>query len=177
MLQAHLDWAGQRLGPDVLDRIRPRLSPEGRAQLDRPLLASRLYPFRLLIELDRTIASLAGGNEADVFRQLGEHSAQINLSTVYRVFNKQQPHEFFERAAQLHSRFQDFGRAEYERTGDTSCRLTLHDCASHSKVFCRSALGYYVESTRLQGGKDIRVVERTCTCDGADACRFEISWT
>lgn len=177
MLQSHFDWATKELGAESLEKIRQRLSPEMQELVARPVLATKLYPFRLLIEVDKAIAALRGGRADEVYKELGRHSARINLGSVYQVFNKSAPHDFFERAAQLHSRFQDWGRAVYEKLGPMTCRLSLFEYRTHSKVFCSSGIGYYEEATKLQGGHLPKVVETTCTCDGSDACRFEISWS
>jgi len=176
MLRSHLQWFAEQKMGDV-DAVRKRVSPETATVLGQPLFTGRWYPFRVLIEIDRAIAGLSKfAEERAAIVEMGRASARINLTTNYRVYNKAQPHQFFESAAQLHSHFLDFGRAEYRRIGDRECQLSMYDYPCFSEVFCWSALGYYQQATELQGGQHPEVKETLCLCSGGAACRFEIRW-
>jgi len=96
---------------------------------------------------------------------------------VYSGFVSDEPHRFFEKQTRLHSRFQDFGESVYSETGARSGRMVLSKYVEYSPVFCMSAVGYYqgaLETMKAPG--PIRVVETECTCAGADACSFTLSW-
>jgi hypothetical protein len=178
LLRSHLQWAAERQPPLKLEAICERVSAESARVLRAPILTLGWYPFRTVIETDRAIAALAGGMDLkESVIALGRYSARINLTTNYRVYNRSQPHEFFLSAAQLHSHFLDFGRAEYTRTGPTACRLSMRDYPCFSEVFCWSARGYYEEATLLQGGRTPKVIEATCMCRGEESCDFEIRWS
>ncbi len=178
ILRSHMQWVAETQGGDALARICDRVSPETARILKSPIFPVAWYPFRALVETDRAIAAVVGvRDEKALVGQLGRYSARVNLTTSYKVYARENPHEFFLSAAQLHEHFLDFGHEEYERTGATSCRLSMIDYACYSKVFCWSALGYYEQATTLQGGKDAIVTESECLCRGASACRFEISWS
>jgi hypothetical protein len=109
--------------------------------------------------------------------ELGRHSARANLTSAYRFYNKSQPHEFFASVERMHSAYIDFGREQYSSLGPTRCQIVLADYRCFAKTYCWSALGYYEQATVLQGGKAPHVIEAECTCEGAAACRFEISWS
>jgi len=178
VLRSHLQWVADQQPAGTLDKICARVSPETAKILGSPILPVSWYPFRAMIEADRAIAAVAGTrDEKALIRELGRYSAQINLTTNYKVYNREDPHAFFLSAAQLHAHFLDFGREDYEKTGPTSCRMTKLDYPCYSKVFCWSALGYYERATALQGGTDPAAEETECMCRGARACRFEIRWS
>ncbi len=178
VLRSHLQWVADQQPPGTLERVCARVSPETAKILGSPVLPVAWYPFRALIEADRAIAAVAGTrDEKGLIAELGRYSAQINLTTNYKVYNREEPHEFFLAAPQLHAHLLDFGREQYEKTGSNSCRMTRLDYPCYSKVFCWGTLGYYERATSLQGGKNPVVAETECTCRGAQFCRFEISWT
>jgi len=177
VLVAHLQWLREshpRLGPSELCA---RVSPATAALLRQRILPVSWYPFRAVVETDRAIAAQCGGEPDGLFLELGRYSARLNLATSYKVYARTEPHAFFQLAARLNRQFQDFGRAEYERTGPTECRLTMSEFPCFSAVFCLSGRGYYEQATALQGGRDPRVVETSCQCRGASECRFDIRWT
>jgi hypothetical protein len=174
MVLSHLDWARSHI-PDLDQVLPPRLSAEFRPRVEGGVLATDWFPFAGLIALDRAIAALAGGDEREVFRSLGRHSAAQNLTGAYRAFVAEDPHRLFERTALLHSRFQNFGESTYEHRGPAACRIRVDGCQEYSPVFCESALGFYegaLQTLNLRA----RCAEPLCACSGDEACVFEMDW-
>ncbi len=177
MLKAHLQWVAQNRPDLTVEDLCGRVSASTAAVLRGLVLAIGWYPFRAMVETDRAIAEACRGDPEALFKELGRYSARLNLSTSYKVYTRSEPHTFFQIAARVHDQFQDFGRAEYERTGATSCRLSMLDYTCYSPVFCLSGAGYYEQATALQGGRDPQVSEGECHCRGGSACRFDIRWS
>jgi hypothetical protein len=176
ILRAHLDWLKLH-HPGALEALHDQVSPETRQILAGAILPSSWYPFRAVVETDRAIVALHGGDERETLILLGRHSARVNLTTSYKTFLKEQPHEFFRTAARLHRQFEDFGRAVYEERGPTEGRLSVLDCPCYAKAYCLGALGFFQEATAMQGGHAPTVSEAECYCEGGAACRFDIRWS
>ena len=176
VLRAYLDWLKLR-HPSALETLRQEVSPETSRILATAVLPTNWYPFRTVVETARAIAAIQGGDERDTAIELGRHSARVNLTTSYKAFAKQHPHDFFRNVGRLHRQFEDFGRATYEEIGPTSGRLSMMDCACYAKTYCLSALGFFQEATAMQGGHAPVVTEGECYCEGRTACRFEIRWS
>jgi len=138
-------------------------------------LASTWCTFESLVLLDRAIEE-ACGHVSDVPRELGAYSARLNLTTTYRLFKRENIHEFFRRSAPLHSQFQDFGSVEYLHLGERHVRMRHARSGCFSPIYCRSALGYYEEAVAVHGGARIVVEEAGCQCAGDDACTFDLTW-
>lgn len=174
ILRSHLSWVNEK-HPRRLGEIWPRLSPEAAKRLSSVILASSWYPFGWLIQLDRAIADTFAEGKLDLVRELGAFSARINLSTTYKVLDRDTNHDFFRNSAVLHSQFQDFGKVEYvERPNGGLMVHTEYPC--YSPVFCASAIGYYEQTIVSHGGRDVRVREVKCMCHGEASCTFEMSW-
>lgn len=177
MVKAHLQWVAQNRPDLTVEDLCQRVSPSTAAVLRGLVLTLAWYPFRALVETDRAITEASGGDPEALFKELGRHSARLNLGTSYKVYTRSEPHTFFQNVARVHDQFQDFGRAEYERTGATSCRLSMLDYQCYSSVFCLSGAGYYEQATALQGGRDPQISEVECHCRSGSACRFDIRWS
>ncbi len=176
MLRAHLSWAARHTDND-LAAVRRSLSPAALELLSRSVLPTDWIPFRLLIEIDKAIAAAAGGPPEAVYRELGRHSAALNLSGVYKAFIGDEPHRFFEKMTILHHQFQSFGRSAYEKRSERSGRIRLEGYSVFSPSFCAAGRGYYEEALRLMrvpGPIDVR--ETSCCCLGAESCVFDLSW-
>jgi uncharacterized protein (TIGR02265 family) len=175
MLQAHLGWAQKQLG-DV-SRLRAQVRSECAEHVNAITLATTWVPFRCLIDIDRAIAAAVGGSSDGVFRDLGAHSATMNLGGVYKSFISSEPHRVFTQMGQLHRHFQDFGEWRYEQAGNASGRITLRDYIEYSPVYCTSALGYFEAALKMMHAPGpIIVREKACQCAGDLQCEFELMW-
>lgn len=176
ILKARLQWLEEKGLGDPASLV-SRVSKETAAVLQAPILPVAWYPFRALVEVDRAIAAVAGGDERAAITELGRHSARLNLGGSLRFYNRSQPHEFFAGVERMHGLYMDFGREHYEPTGPTSGTISLLELRCWAKAYCWSAAGYYEQATALQGGRDPVIVERECACDGDAACLFDLRWS
>ena len=172
MLRAHLDWVRRTHDDDALTKL-VRALPEKASHEIATTLPTSWCSFETLIALDRAIATQYGHN---VLKDLGRFSARINLDTTYRLYKRDDIHDFFKRSAALHSQFQDFGTARYEQNGDHGGRMFHSGYACFSPAYCASAIGYYEEALRIHNGRNVIVTEASCQCAGDASCTFVLRW-
>ncbi|HEV8657186.1 MAG TPA: 4-vinyl reductase [Thermoanaerobaculia bacterium] len=173
VIRAHLDWLRRHHGePAVANLVRSL--PAGLSAEINSALPSSWCSFESVVTLDRAIAQQYGKN---VLKDLGRFSAKINLDTTYRLFKREDIHEFFRRSAALHAQFMDFGTAVYEQSGDHGGRMVHSGYPCFSPTFCASAIGYYEEAIRIHGGRNVIVTESSCQCAGDASCTFVLRWS
>jgi predicted hydrocarbon binding protein len=175
MVRAHLQFVRDRFGEPALAETLKALPPAVAAEV-HGLLPSTWCAFESLISLDRTIARTAHRDERDLVRELGRYSAQINLSTIYRAFHRDDIHEFFRNSAMLHRQFQDFGDCVYENVGKTLGRISIRNAVCYSPAYCGSEIGYLEQVLATHGATSATVTEASCQCLGDDVCTFELRW-
>lgn len=175
MVRAHMQFVRDKLSEDVLTKALQALPPAVAAEV-QGILASTWCKFESLIILDRTIARVTGREERELMRELGRYSAQINLSTIYRAFHRDDLHEFFRNSATLHRQFQDFGDCVYEHVADTHARISIRNSACFSPAYCSSEAGYLEQVIETHGGTSVNVSESKCQCGNDDRCTFELRW-
>lgn len=173
MLRAHLDWLRRNHGDAALAELVRSLPPAASQEI-ASVLPTSWCSFETLVTLDRAIAQQYGHN---VLKDLGHFSARINLDTTYRLYKRDDIHDFFKRSAALHSQFQDFGTAAYEQTSDHSGRMIHSGYACYSPTYCASAIGYYEEALRIHNGRNVIVTEACCQCAGDSSCTFVLRWS
>jgi predicted hydrocarbon binding protein len=175
MVRAHLQFVRDRLGEPTL-ALTLKALPAPVATEIHGILASTWCAFESLVVLDRTIARVAGRDETELMHELGRYSAQINLSTVYRAFHRDDIHEFFRNSAMLHRQFQDFGDCEYEPLGKAHGRISVRNAVCFSPAYCASEAGYLEQVIATHGGTSASVTEPACRCANDDRCTFELRW-
>lgn len=176
MMAAHVGWAARSRAPQDVFRFWNAVPESLREPLQGMILPVNWYEFADLIEVDRAIVRVYGNGDPTVLRQVGAHSARINLTGVYKVFRAESIHNFLENGARLHPKFQDFGQAVYEKLDANSGQMVHSDYCSYSPLFCESALGFYRESLELHGARSVQVDETSCQCRGSRSCTFALSW-
>lgn len=175
MVRAHLQFVRDRFGESAIARTLATLPPAVASEVNGAL-ASTWCSFESLVLLDRAIARVAQRDERELMRELGRYSAQINLSTVYRAFHREDIHEFFRHSATLHRQFQDFGTCEYEHLGDGHSRISIRGAVCYSPAYCSSEMGYLEQVIDTHGGAAASVTELACQCASDDHCTFELRW-
>lgn len=173
MIRAHLDWLRRNSGEAAMTKLIQSLPPHISAEISSALPTSWIS-FEAVVTLDRAIAQQHGNN---VLKDLGRFSAKINLDTTYRLYKREDIHEFFRRSASLHAQFQDFGTAAYEQSNDHGGRMIHTGYACFSPTYCASAIGYYEEALRIHGGRNVIVTESRCQCAGDSDCTFVMRWS
>jgi predicted hydrocarbon binding protein len=175
MVRAHLQFVRDRLGEGAVAQTLQSI-PAPVAQEVQSVLTSTWCAFESLILLDRAIARVARRDERELMRELGRYSAQINLTGVYRAFNRDDIHEFFRHSATLHRQFQDFGTCVYEHIDQLHGRISVRDAACFSPAYCASETGYLEQVIATHGGTSVSVTESLCKCANDDRCTFELKW-
>jgi len=175
MVRAHLQFIADCLGQPAMARTMEAL-PAGVAAEIQTALPSTWCAFESLILFDRAIARAAGREESEMMRDLGRYSAQINLSTIYRAFHREDIHDFFRHSATLHKQFQDFGTCQYEPLENGHGRISVRDAKCFSPAYCGSEIGYLEQVITTHGGKP-RVTESACQCLSDDHCTFDVRWS
>ena len=176
MMAAHLAWATNGRSESEVARFWSLVPNDVRELLGGMILPVNWYEFADLIAVDRAIVRVYGGGDDSVLREVGAHSARLNLNGVYKVYRRDSIHEFLETGARLHSKFQDFGDAAYVKSGPSAGAMVHRGYPSYSPLYCQSALGYYRESIKLHGAQNIVVDETSCQCLGAESCAFALRW-
>lgn len=162
--RAHLQWVRDYHGEHAIESLVALLPDED------------WISFESLITLDRTIERKFGRGRRGFLRELGRYSAHLNLSDAHGAFRGEAIHDFFHRAAMLHTRFQDFGTAAYEELDFTSGKMVHAAYPCFSRVYCTSAIGYYEQALLIHHAVPKRVEETSCQCDGDPSCTFELGW-
>ena len=110
-------------------------------------------PFELFVDLNVTADRLFGAGDLALCYHMGRFGADVNLTTLYRVFYKLgSPGFIMSRAAKVWGVNYDSGRLVWE--GDEAHGLTMRieDFATPHRAHCLSVLGWAARSIELSGG-------------------------
>ncbi len=177
IITSRIAFVKERFGEEAWQKVLAAL-PEG----DRPHLAKATnigwYEFELGDRLDKAIVQVLGGGKTQVFEDMGRASARENLTTVHSSFlQPREPAKFMAKAPVIYSFYYDKGKRSWEATGPTSGLLVTTGSETFSTADCATVVGWYKEALDMLGAKNVSIVEETCCANGADACRYRVSWS
>jgi hypothetical protein len=178
--------AGKVKGVNVLTAVKAlRASREQAAQLLPPslhryleerVLVSMWYPEDDLLALLRALGAMLPPTP-DPFAFMGRHTAREHLGGIYRGHLRPGELErMLSSAAVLWRNYHDTGDMHAEIEPPRSAILSLRDFAATSREFCRLLNGYFFELALQSGARDVVVTKVGCALDGAEACRWRLSW-
>ena len=152
------------------------LPPSLHRYLDERVLVSIWYPEADLMGLLQVLGKLLPGD--DPFFFMGRHTAGEHLAGIYR--NHLRPGDLertLKSASALWRNYHDTGDMSVTLDGPGRGTVQLLGFASTTPEFCRLLRGYYTELAERAGAQSVEVVKLACTLDGANACRWTMTWS
>jgi hypothetical protein len=176
-LSSRVLWVKLSHGEAGRDRLLAQCSPGLRASIEAGIAKARWYPFEQFVELNVLIDRLFGTGDLGLVRELGRYSADVNLTTIYRLFFKVgTAHWILGRAVRLWSAHYDSGTLEVLTRGSKTAVLRIRGFATPHLAHCESVAGWAQRSIELSGGAGVVVTEPLCRTRGDDICQFEAKW-
>ena len=175
VVRARLRYVEERGGEDAYRAFLDALSRPTREIVDARILANVWYPFAAFIEICEVIDRQLGKGDLALCHELGRHSCDANLPTLYKLFFRMADVLYIVRRAAAAWRVNyDEGTMSVIDEGDHVVTLRMQVPAPH-RAHCLSVRGWIVRAGELSGAKDARVAE-TCRVHGEPHCQFELRW-
>lgn len=164
--------------PRALDAVVDRLPDPFCEQVRRGLFPDVWYPLEHFAALNHAIDAELGDGDGGLFVELGRHSAQQTLSTIYGSFYERgNPMYLFEHAQQVWDQYYSSGRVEVEIHGSPGVRLSIVGFAVPSRSVCQTVRGWMERAIEFAGGRNLEVRDAFCAVKGDDACVLEATWS
>jgi hypothetical protein len=176
-LSSRVLWVQLEQGEAGMARLLAQASPELKASIEAGISKARWYPFEQFVELNTTLDRLFGAGDLQLARKLGRYGADVNLTTIYRLFYKLGTvHWILGRAVRLWSAHYDSGYLEVLTRGPKTAVLRVRGFATPDRTHCLSVMGWCERSIELSGGKNVSVAEPACRTRGDELCQLEAAW-
>ena len=176
-LASRVLWVQLEHGPAGLARVREAASPPLAETLAAGVAKARWYPLDQFFELNVLIDRLFGRGDLELVKELGRHSAEANLTTIYRLFYKVGTvHWILGRAVRLWSAHYDSGFMEVATRGPKAAVLRIRGFQTPHPAHCLSVQGWCKRSIELSGGKEVVVKESKCRTRGDELCQLDAIW-
>jgi len=150
-----------------------------RKQLRGLLLPSSWYPLQVLRSLEAAIvATLHYASRDELFLDMGRATATANLTGAgsQRAYVRENDPQFLLRhSPHVYASAHTSGTRSYERTGEHSAvlRTTRPDAQRED---CLTTVGWLERAIEIAGGRDVQVLETSCSALGAPCCEYRCEW-
>ena len=128
-----------------------------------PILESQWYDYSIYIDLLNTISVSLFNGDITKLERLGDYSAKLALTGVYKSFiAKKDFLSFLKNSSYLHSRFYNMGKMSINIISDNNVKIVLSGAPRYDDPDIYVAAGFYVGAARLCGAKNISYkIEKT----------------
>ena len=177
ILKSRLDFIEHTYGKGGLGKVLPYLGKTCKDLFSNPakIRATSWYDFDLQTEMDRAICKYLGKGNKEVYRKMGEFSADFQeQKSALSEFRG--PWNFLQMHSVIFGRFFKPGRMELVRKGPNEVHMRLHEFRSNWEN-CETNLGFLSRSLETIGVKEVNVVENQCSQDpSVPYCEYLITW-
>lgn len=177
---ARLRYAREFHGEDGERALVAGLTPEHRGVVEAgDFLPQSWVPFDLFVDLNVTADRLFGRGDLTLCYHMGRFGADLNLTTLYRVFYKMgSPAFIISRAAKVWGLNYDSGQLVVAHAPPVrEIRLVIQHFATPHRAHCLSVLGWASRSVELSGGTLENAIEVTCRARNEPACELFVRWS
>lgn len=178
-VKSTINFLQGRLGADGYARLLESLPPEEARALTGSILQGDWYAFSLLVDLmARAEKVLPPTPGRPLAWELGRHSAEYGLSTIYKVFFKVADLGFIlKRAGTLFPTYYDSGTLTIVENEEHSAAARIVGFDQWCNFFCDRMQGWIERTVELSGSKRVRVTHPTCAVRGGAHCEIRAEWS
>ncbi len=152
---------------DVLPKVISSLPPETRKYMDEHILLTAWYPYKLYIDLLKTLDKIAGNGDLSFCLEQGRLAAEHDLSTIYKTFlSFVEPKLLVTRAMSVWSSYFDSGKAEVNIISNAEAVVTIKDFPDIDLSHIKNIQGWLEQFMSMCNFKNVRSEITKCQCYG-----------
>lgn len=177
-LASTIRYITEKFGPEGLERVLARLTPEERAPIKKGVLATVWYPFALLLKLMREARECFGTQVPHLPREMGKASADYALTGIYSIFLRfGSPQFIVSRGTSVMKTYYSTGEMRVVTSEKGHAVMEVVGFGEPAPEFCERLEGWMHRTVELSGGTGCRLVHEKCVNRGDTLCRFEGWWS
>lgn len=166
------------LGEESFIELLGELSPEARKVFSGTILSAGWYEFSFVLELMKRAETRLPRGARSLAWEMGRHSAESGLKTVYKIFFKVADVGFIlKRASTVFSNYYDSGTMTVAAQDHGTATLVVTGFDQPSTYGCDRLLGWMEKLLELTGAKNIRMSHPKCRVRGDDRCEYRGHWS
>ena len=177
-LKSTVEFLKQQLGDEGFDKLTDGMAPGELDILKAPVLLSSWYEFSLLRNLmNRAEGKLSLPPGRTLAWELGRHSAEATLSSIYKLFFKVADVSYIiKKAAYLFPTYYDTGAMEVLENSPGASVIHIKGFDEPSAEFCDRMQGWMQRTVELTGRKNVTLHHPLCVARGDAVCEYRGSW-
>lgn len=177
-LKSTINYIKMKLDSENFQRFSNILSENSKNLLNSTILSSKWYDASLLVEIMSKIPEILKRNPTEVWWEMGRHSCEDGLNTVYKIFYKLGSPEFIiKRASQVFSNYYSEGNFFVVSHSLSNAHVQIKDVNFPHPCICTRISGWMERAIELSGGKNVLVKHSLCIFQKGIFEEWKATWT
>lgn len=129
--------------PDRRRQALNGLTDETKRQLERPVIASQMYPYNTFVDLVRTVDRVAGKGNLSLCEEMGDFAARNDITGIFKVMTSiLSPRVMLQRGHMIWKKYCDTGRFVTSRAAGNQFEVQLLEFSQIDESHCRLINGW-----------------------------------
>jgi hypothetical protein len=166
-------------GAQLLPKVIGALPPEIRKHFEHKIFAVADYPYPVFVAFIRQVDKTAGRGDLALCRELGKHSAKLDIESVYMLYKKRAKPEDLSRDSGViwKSYYANAGTMKTEDISPEHTVVRIYDFPTMDPAHCRLMEGWMTQAMIEAGASPLEELrEVKCTSSGGPYHEFVGSW-
>lgn len=176
-LKSTLNYIKIKLNEEERKKFKTILSELSRNIFDNPILSGNWYDINLLVEIMSKVVEIIKRDPKEVWWEMGRHSCDDGLSTVYKIFYKLGNPEFIiKRAGHVWNNYYTEGEFFVVSHSFNSAHIKIKNISFPHICICTRISGWMERAMELSGGRNVVLKHSLCKFQGSELEEWKASW-
>lgn len=172
-----VEYVRNNFGEEGLKKVLDNLSEEERKVAGAKFHAMEWYSLNIFVNFLSTAEKVMGKGDNNICYAAGKLSAAEAFGGIYKLFLEfGGPSIFLKKAALAWRTLNDSGYLDIIVTKEHYAKGRVKEYANPHKNYCYFLAGYFEKVLELSGGRNVKITETKCTCQGDEYCEYEGVW-
>ncbi|MEJ5166496.1 MAG: hypothetical protein WHV67_05660 [Thermoanaerobaculia bacterium] len=177
-LKSTINYIRLKLDREAFLKFKEELSAGSKNIFETSVLSSSWYDINLLVEIMSKIPEILKRDPKEVWWEMGRHSCEDGLNTVYKIFYKLGSPEFIiKRASQVFNNYYSQGDFFVVSHSLNSAQVQIKNFPLPHPCICTRISGWMERAIELSGGKNVSVKHSLCIFQKASLEEWKANWT
>lgn len=176
-LKSTINYIKLKLNDEEKLKFRTLLSEPSRELLDSTVLSGNWYDVSFMIEFMSKIPEILKKDPKEIWWEMGRHSCDDGLSTIYKIFYKLGNPEFIiKRAAQVWNNYYTEGDFFVVSHSLNGAHVQIKNVSFPHISLCTRISGWMERAMELSGGNNVKLRHSLCKFQSGAVEEWKANW-
>ncbi len=176
-IRATINYIKLNLNEEQIRNLKNLLLPDSLNFFEKPIISNEWYNVEPLIDIMDKVPNILKKENKKVWWEMGRHSCEDGLTTVYRVFYKLGSPEFIlKRASTVWNNYYSEGIFYIISHSTNLAHVQIREISFPHPCLCTRISGWMERAIEISGGRNVILKHTLCKFQGGNVEEWKANW-